>query len=95
VARSGPRARTSRRQELLNAKEAALECFASQQQLDMDVFRKLAEVAYRQHVHHRVVGRFPPGSDCAELFRTAREIELANGVTGTSIELPGIKIEER
>ncbi|MCX5181166.1 hypothetical protein [Streptomyces sp. NBC_00268] len=64
-------------QELLDAKAAALKCFASQRQLDMDVFRKLAEVAYRQHVHHRVVERFPPGLDCAELFRTAREIEFA------------------
>lgn len=64
-------------QELLDDKAAALKCFASQRQLDMDVFRKLAEVGYRQHVHHRVVERFPPGLDCAELFRTAREIEFA------------------
>ncbi|MFG2645934.1 PIG-L deacetylase family protein [Streptomyces sp. NPDC048370] len=65
-------------QELLNTKAKALACFASQQQLDMDVFRKLDEVVYRQHVHHRVVERFQPGSDCAELFRTAREIEFAS-----------------
>ncbi|MFD4483341.1 PIG-L deacetylase family protein [Streptomyces sp. NPDC058471] len=64
--------------ELLNAKSAALKCFAYQRQLDMDVFRKLAEVAYRQHVHHRVVERFPPARDCAELFRTAREIEFTS-----------------
>lgn len=64
-------------QELLDNKAAALKCFASQQQFDMDVFQKLAEVAYRQHVHHRVVERFPPGLHCAELFRTAREIEFA------------------
>ncbi|WP_149180699.1 PIG-L family deacetylase [Streptomyces sp. TRM49041] len=63
--------------ELLNIKARALRCFASQQQLDMDVFRKLAEVVYRQHVHHRVVDRFPPGMDSAELFRTARDIEFA------------------
>ncbi|MBT2505888.1 PIG-L family deacetylase [Streptomyces sp. ISL-98] len=63
--------------ELLDAKAAALKCFTSQQQIDMDVFRQLAGVAHRQHVHHRVVKRFPPGSDCAELFRTAREIEFA------------------
>jgi len=64
-------------EDLLKAKKAALQCFASQRQLDMDVFRKLAEVAYRQHVHHRVVERFPPGMAYAELFRTAREIDFA------------------
>lgn len=64
-------------QELLDTKAAALKRFASQQQLDMDVFRKLAEVAYRQHVHHRVAERFPPGLEYAELFRTAREIGFA------------------
>lgn len=64
-------------QELLDTKEAALKCFASQRQLDMQVFRKLAEVGYRQHVHHRVVERFPPGLTYAELFRTARQIEFA------------------
>ncbi|WP_405467436.1 PIG-L deacetylase family protein [Streptomyces canus] len=63
--------------ELLDSKEAALKCFASQRQLDMQVFRKLAEVGYRQHVHHRVVERFPPGWTCAELFRTVRQIEFA------------------
>ncbi|MFD4370070.1 PIG-L deacetylase family protein [Streptomyces sp. NPDC058486] len=65
-------------EELLNVKAKALKCFASQHQLDMDVFRKLAEVVYRQHVHHRVVDRFPPGMNSAELFRTAREIEFAS-----------------
>lgn len=64
-------------QELLDLKARALRCFASQQQLDMDVFRKLAEVVYRQHVHHRVVERFPPETNSAELFRTARDIEFA------------------
>jgi LmbE family N-acetylglucosaminyl deacetylase len=64
--------------ELLDTKQAALKCFASQRQLDMDIFRKLAEVAYRQHVHHRVVERFPPGLEYAELFRSAREIEFAS-----------------
>lgn len=64
--------------ELLDTKTAALKCFASQRQLDMDIYRTLAEVAYRQHVHHRVVERFPSGADCAELFRTARDIEFAS-----------------
>jgi len=64
-------------QELLDAKEAALKCFASQRQLDMEVFRKLAEVGYRQPVHHRVVERFPPGLTYTGLFRTARQIEFA------------------
>ncbi len=63
--------------ELLDAKTAALQCFASQQQLDMEVFRALTEVAYRQHVHHRVVERFPSGSAYAEMFRTQREIAFA------------------
>lgn len=65
-------------QDLLEAKAAALKCFTSQAQLDMDTFVQLATVAYRQHVHHRVVERFPPGLECAELFRTAREIQLAS-----------------
>lgn len=63
--------------DLLDAKTAALQCFTSQTQLDMDAFATLATTAYRQHVHHRVVERFPQGLDCAELFRTAREIEFA------------------
>ncbi|MFE5797151.1 PIG-L deacetylase family protein [Streptomyces sp. NPDC056503] len=70
--------------ELLNVKAAALKCFASQAQLDMDVFRKLAEVTHRQHVHHRVLDSFPPGLNCAELFRTAREIEFADQTTASS-----------
>ncbi|MEU6349612.1 PIG-L family deacetylase [Streptomyces sp. NPDC047072] len=68
-------------QELLDAKEAALKCFASQRQLDMHVFRMLAEVGYRQHIHHRVVERFPPGLTYAELFRTVRQIDFAAAVT--------------
>ncbi|MFE0055404.1 PIG-L deacetylase family protein [Streptomyces sp. NPDC059003] len=65
-------------QELLAVKDQALKCFASQRQLDMDVFHQLAEVAHRQYVHHRVVERFPPGANCTELFRTAREIEFSH-----------------
>ncbi|MFJ8273819.1 PIG-L deacetylase family protein [Streptomyces sp. NPDC094154] len=65
-------------QDLLETKAAALKCFTSQAQLDMDTFVKLATVAHRQHVHHRVVERFPPGLECAELFRTAREIQFAS-----------------
>lgn len=64
--------------ELLEAKVRALKCFASQQQLDMDVFRQQAEVTYRNHVHHRVVERFPPQASCAELFRIARRVAIAD-----------------
>ncbi|MFB8290258.1 PIG-L family deacetylase [Kitasatospora purpeofusca] len=60
--------------ELLAAKRAALACFASQQQLDMPVFTGLTELAYRQHVHHRVVERFPDGAHGAEMFRAVRQI---------------------
>ncbi|WP_367435215.1 PIG-L deacetylase family protein [Streptomyces celluloflavus] len=62
---------------LLKAKAEALKCFASQKQLDMDTFTTLATMTHRQHVHHRVVERFPPGHNCAELFRTARKIHFA------------------
>lgn len=62
---------------LLQSKAEALRCFASQQQLDMDTFMTLATVTHRQHVHHRVVERFPAGHTCAELFRTARTIQFA------------------
>ncbi|MFE3074283.1 hypothetical protein [Streptomyces sp. NPDC059247] len=62
---------------LMEAKTEALGCFASQQQLDMDIFMTLAAVTHRQHVHHRVVERFPPGHTSAELFRTARTIRFA------------------
>ncbi|MGW0896228.1 PIG-L deacetylase family protein [Streptomyces goshikiensis] len=60
--------------DLLAAKQAALACFASQKQLDMTVFGGLTELAYRQHVHHRVVERFPDGAHGAEMFRTARQV---------------------
>ncbi|MFD4176206.1 PIG-L deacetylase family protein [Streptomyces anulatus] len=60
--------------ELLAAKRAALACFASQQQLDMTVFDGLTTLAYRQHVHHRVVERFPANANGAEMFHTARQI---------------------
>ncbi|MGW8375621.1 PIG-L family deacetylase [Streptomyces sp. ODS28] len=63
--------------ELMDAKMRALECFASQKQLDMDVFRRLASVAHRQHVHHRVVERLDPELQYAEMFRTERRIEGA------------------
>ncbi|MFF2374929.1 PIG-L deacetylase family protein [Streptomyces xiamenensis] len=62
---------------LLKSKGEALRCFASQKQLDMDTFMTLATVTYRQHIHHRVVERFPGGHTCAELFRTARTIRFA------------------
>ncbi|MEU7179485.1 MULTISPECIES: PIG-L deacetylase family protein [Streptomyces] len=62
--------------ELLKAKEAALGCFASQQQLDVASFAQLAEVAHRQHVHHRVVEHFPSHAAAAELFTIARRIKI-------------------
>ncbi|GAA4600882.1 PIG-L family deacetylase [Actinoallomurus liliacearum] len=72
-------------QELLKAKVQALQCFASQQQLDMDVFRQLAEVTHRQFLHHRIVGRFPSEASCAELFRIARHLEFGLGVGGQRV----------
>ncbi|MFJ5229365.1 PIG-L deacetylase family protein [Kitasatospora sp. NPDC088391] len=60
--------------ELLAAKRKALACFASQAQLDMDVFTGLNTLAHRQHVHHRVVERFPDGAHGTEMFHTARQI---------------------
>ncbi|MEV7087998.1 PIG-L family deacetylase [Streptomyces sp. NPDC093085] len=62
---------------LLKAKRAALGCFASQQQLDMAAFTTLARVVHRQHVHHRVVERFPPHAVTSELFQIARRVEIA------------------
>lgn len=67
-------------QELLDVKVRALKCFGSQQQLDMNVFRQLAEVAHRQYVHHRVVEGFPRESSCAELFSIARRVEFADQI---------------
>ncbi|MFJ4338672.1 PIG-L deacetylase family protein [Streptomyces sp. NPDC088915] len=64
--------------ELLAAKQEALACFSSQEQLDMKVFSGLTELAYRQHVHHRVVERFPDGAHGAEMFRTVRQIVHAS-----------------
>ncbi|MEV7565650.1 PIG-L deacetylase family protein [Streptomyces tanashiensis] len=64
--------------DLLETKQAALACFTSQQQLDMKVFSGLTELAYRQHVHHRVVERFPDDAHGAEMFRTARQIVHAS-----------------
>ena len=63
--------------ELLHVKFRALKCFVSQHQLDMEVFRALSEVAFRQHVHHRVVERFPANASCAEMFRIAEQVEFA------------------
>lgn len=63
---------------LLEAKQEALACFASQHQLDMKVFSGLTELAYRQHVHHRVVERFPAHAHGAEMFRTARQVVHAS-----------------
>lgn len=60
--------------DLLAAKTAALTCFTSQKQLEMPTFVGLTELAYRQHVHHRVVERFPDGAHGAEMFRTAHQI---------------------
>lgn len=67
--------------ELLQVKETALGCFASQPQLDMTAFTTLAEVAHRQHVHHRVVERFPPHATTAELFTIARRVEIVGAPT--------------
>ncbi|MFD4241879.1 PIG-L deacetylase family protein [Streptomyces sp. NPDC058525] len=64
--------------DLLATKEEALACFASQQQLDMAVFGGLTALAYRQHVHHRVVERFPARAHGAEMFFTARQIVHAS-----------------
>ncbi|MFJ4679067.1 PIG-L deacetylase family protein [Kitasatospora sp. NPDC088783] len=70
--------------EHLAAKQEALACFASQQQLDMDTFTGLNTLAYRQHVHHRVVERFPDGAHGAEMFRTARQIVHATHPDATA-----------
>jgi N-acetylglucosamine malate deacetylase 1 len=64
--------------ELLAAKMDALASYTSQSQLDMTLYRQLAEVGYRQHVHHRVVKRLPKTARCAELFIVARRMELAD-----------------
>lgn len=63
--------------ELLEVKAAALRSFASQSQLDMKVFNTLNQVAFRQHVHHRVAERFPDSHSCAELFRVFRLIRFS------------------
>lgn len=68
--------------ELLNLKTRALACFTSQAQLDMAVFEQLNRVAFRQYVHHRVVGGFPARTSCAELFRVGRRIEFADDTDG-------------
>ncbi|WP_067481825.1 PIG-L deacetylase family protein [Actinomadura hibisca] len=62
--------------DLLRAKTKALDCFSSQRQLDMNLYQQLAEVTYRQHLHHRITAQFPPEVDCAELFLIARQIEF-------------------
>lgn len=63
-------------EDLLAAKLAALACFGSQAQIDMDVYGQLARVAHRQHIHHRVIERFDPAAVCAEAFVIARRIEF-------------------
>ncbi|MFJ3673400.1 PIG-L deacetylase family protein [Streptomyces sp. NPDC090106] len=70
---------------LLNNKAEALQCFASQTQFDMNAFTTLATVTHRQHVHHRVVERFPAGHTCAELFRTVRTIRFATHTEGENL----------
>ncbi|MEE1823880.1 hypothetical protein PUR61_17020 [Streptomyces sp. BE20] len=40
----------------------------------MAAFTGLTTLAYRKHVHHRVVERFPDNAYGAEMFRTARQI---------------------
>ncbi|MFF5090463.1 PIG-L deacetylase family protein [Streptomyces niveus] len=65
-------------QELLDVKVRALKCFASQSQLNMDVFRKVAEVTHRQHMHHRVIKRFQQEPNYAELFTIARQVEVVD-----------------
>jgi len=64
-------------QELFEAKMAALHCFASQGQIDLNVIRELNGVAYRQFLHHRVVERLDPELTFSETFRVRRRIELA------------------
>ncbi|MFF3265069.1 PIG-L family deacetylase [Streptomyces sp. NPDC002932] len=66
-------------EKLMNVKVRALESFTSQQQLDMKVFCQLGAVAYRQHVHHRVVERFGDDSAYCEMFRIQRSIEFGSG----------------
>jgi LmbE family N-acetylglucosaminyl deacetylase len=61
--------------ELFEAKMAALHCFGSQGQLDLDAVRELSGVAHRQFLHHRVVERLGPGLSFAETFRVRRKIE--------------------
>ncbi|MFE6905756.1 PIG-L deacetylase family protein [Streptomyces erythrochromogenes] len=65
-------------EKLMDVKFKALQSFASQQQLDMDVFRQLGAVAYRQHIHHRVVERFGGDSVYCEMFRVHRSIEFGS-----------------
>ncbi|MGQ0775679.1 MAG: hypothetical protein ACT4NY_14880 [Pseudonocardiales bacterium] len=72
--------------DLLKAKKAALECFTSQQQLDMTAFTKLAQLAHHQHLHHRVLERLPPHAVTAELFTIARRAEIA---TDEAVAIPG------
>jgi N-acetylglucosamine malate deacetylase 1 len=64
---------------LLTTKTAALGCFASQRQLDITTFTKLAQIIHRHHMHHRVVERLPQHATTAELFRITRRLEMAAG----------------
>lgn len=62
---------------LLDAKTTALGCFASQRQLDMPAFTQINEVVHRQHLHHRVIERFPGHATAAELFAITRQVKIA------------------
>lgn len=77
--------------ELLNAKMNALSCFRSQSQIDMDLYRQLAMIMHRRHVHHRVVERFPDATGAAELFVVARRIEFAANRIGQNRRASGSK----
>ena len=65
---------------LLAVKMAALSCFPSQAQLNIEVFGQLAGLAYYQHVHHRVLERISDqhASLRAEMFRIERLIEYVS-----------------
>jgi LmbE family N-acetylglucosaminyl deacetylase len=65
--------------ELFEAKMAALRCFGSQGQIDLDAVRELSGVAHRQFLHHRVVERLGNGFSYSETFRVRRRIETDGG----------------
>ena len=65
--------------ELAAAKMAALRCFKSQSQLNMDVFLRLAAVTHHQYIHHRVLERINRDTQSltCETFQVSRLIEDA------------------